>query len=190
MEHSDLISPGDRWCSLAEIHRELQIPATYAAERGLSLHPEAIASDLIVIATNLSGQPIRLTPETATAWQSLLASASQMEITLVPISGFRSVARQAEIIREKLRAGVQLESILRFVAAPGYSEHHTGRAIDIGSPEHIELDDDFAQTAAYRWLETYAGSFGFHLSYPRGNHDGIGFEPWHWCWRNASPRPR
>jgi D-alanyl-D-alanine carboxypeptidase len=190
MEHPDLISPGNRSCSLAEIHRGLQIPANYAADRGLSPQAEAAASDLVVIGTSDTGQPIRLTTESATAWQSLQDSAAQMGITLVPISGFRSIARQAEIIREKLRAGHQLEAILRFVAAPGFSEHHTGRAIDFGSPEQIELDEGFAQTAAYRWLEAHAGSFGFHLSYPRGNHYGIGFEPWHWCWHSELPRPR
>lgn len=188
MEHPDLISDGNRFlCFLAEIHRELQIPATYAADRGLSLQLEAAAPDLVVIGTNDQSQPIRLTRGAAAAWQSLQASAADAGITLVPISGFRSVARQAEIIREKLHSGRQLDDILRFVAPPGFSEHHTGRAIDIGSPDHIELDEDFAQTTAYRWLEAHAGSFGFRLSYPHGNYNGIGFEPWHWCWHDAPP---
>ena len=106
-------------------------------------------------------------------------------IELVAISGFRSVVRQTEIIREKLAKGESIGDILRFVAAPGYSEHHTGRAIDIGSPDHGELDEDFARTRAFRWLKARARHFGFTLSFPRGNPHGIGYEPWHWCHRAA-----
>jgi D-alanyl-D-alanine carboxypeptidase len=110
-------------------------------------------------------------------------AAARSDIELVPISGFRSIARQTEIFREKLAAGKRLEEILRYVAAPGFSEHHTGRALDIGSPDHIELDEDFARTGAFRWLASNAASFGFVMSYPRGNPHGIGYEPWHWFCR-------
>ena len=182
MEHPDFTSSPNHPSSPAESLRAWHIPPTYAADRGLSLQVEAAAKDLVAIGTNDTGRPIQLTHAAAAAWQSLRAAAAQAGIILVPISGFRSIARQAEIIRGKLHTGQPLEAILRFVAAPGFSEHHTGRAIDIGSPEHLELDEDFVHTAAYRWLEAHAGNFGFRLSYPRDNHNGIGFEPWHWCW--------
>ena len=58
-----------------------------------------------------------------------------------------------------------------------------GRALDLGSPAAVDLDEDFARTREYRWLTRHAARFGFRLSYPRGNPHGIGFEPWHWCWR-------
>ncbi len=112
MEHPDLISEGNRrLCLLAEIHRELQIPATYAADRGLSLQLEAAAPDLVVIGANDQSQPIRLTRGAAAAWQSLQAVAGDARILLAPILGFRSVARQAEIIGDKLRTGQQLEPL-------------------------------------------------------------------------------
>ena len=102
------------------------------------------------------------------------------------VSGFRSIARQTEIIRGKVADGQSLAEILRRVAAPGYSEHHSGRALDIGTTEHIELDEEFANTAAFQWLNQHGAEFGFTLSYPRGNPHGIAFEPWHWCW--SAPR--
>ncbi len=102
---------------------------------------------------------------------------------LQPLSGYRSVARQTKIIRQKIAAGITINEILRLVAAPGCSEHHTGRAIDIGSPENCALDENFARTPEYRWLRRHAARFGFRLSYPRRNAHGIGYEPWHWCWR-------
>ncbi|MSU46211.1 MAG: D-alanyl-D-alanine carboxypeptidase family protein [Lacunisphaera sp.] len=100
------------------------------------------------------------------------------------ISGWRSVARQTAIIRGKLAAGECISRILRLVAFPGFSEHHTGGALDLGSPGVPQLDERFARTAGFRWLRRHGSRFGFHLSYPRGNPPGIGHEPWHWCWRD------
>ncbi len=110
------------------------------------------------------------------------AAAAQDGIVLLPLSGFRSVARQTVLIRAKLAAGQSLESILQLVAAPGFSEHHTGYALDIGSPEDMRLAEKFDRTAAFRWLRRQAGKFGFRLTFPRVNPHGIAFEPWHWCW--------
>ena len=132
------------------------------------------------IGRNPDGRIVQLTPATASAWRRMQAAAAEQAITLIAVSGFRSVARQSRIIREKLADGQRIEDILRYVAAPGFSEHHSGEALDIGSPEHIELDEDFARTAAFRWLEANAPRFGFTLSFPRDNPHGIGYEPWHW----------
>ncbi len=111
------------------------------------------------------------------------AAAAREGVQLLPLSGFRSVARQTAIIRRKLAEGQALPAILRLVAAPGCSEHHTGRALDLGDVNHVGLDVDFAQTPAFRWLEKRAAQFGFRLSYPRKNRHGIGYEPWHWFWQ-------
>jgi D-alanyl-D-alanine carboxypeptidase len=96
-------------------------------------------------------------------------AAVREDLELVAVSGFRSIERQAEIIREKLAAGQRLDEILRYVAAPGFSEHHTGRALDIATADHIELDEEFEHTTAFRWLVANAEQFGFTLSYPREN---------------------
>lgn len=172
--------------SPAALRRALGISADYARGRGLA--PQREARRLVVIGRNQDGRILRLTPDTARAWRAMCAAAAAAGIELVPISGFRSVRRQAAIIREKLAAGRPLGDILRSVAAPGYSEHHTGRAIDIGSPEELELDEHFARTPAFRWLRRHAGRFGFRLSFPRGNRHGIVYEPWHWCWSNPGLR--
>jgi D-alanyl-D-alanine carboxypeptidase len=172
---------------LTPLHLELGIPASYAVDRKLAPHLEADEATLTLIGTNDEGRAIRVIPEAASAWTRMRASAALERITLIPISGFRSVARQAELIRAKLAKGDRLDDILRYVAAPGFSEHHTGRAIDIASPEHIDLDEDFERTVAFAWLRERAREFGFALSYPRGNDTGIGYEPWHWCWHRELP---
>ena len=112
-------------------------------------------------------------------------AAFEVGVTLLPISGFRTVARQEEIIRTKLAAGQAIDEILRNVAAPGYSEHHTGRAIDIGAPGEPPLTEQFAETPAFSWLEAHAADYGFTLSFARGNPHGIAYEPWHWCYHSS-----
>jgi zinc D-Ala-D-Ala carboxypeptidase len=160
------------------VTKAFRIPRDYGKRRGLPLHVEA--TELATIGLNPDGREIRLSPSAAGAWSRMRDAAASVGITLVPISGFRSVARQREIIEAKLSTGQTIESILSAVAAPGYSEHHTGRAIDIGAPGEPPLTEDFERTAAFFWLEAHAAEFGFRLSFPRGNPHGIAYEPWHW----------
>jgi D-alanyl-D-alanine carboxypeptidase len=159
--------------------KSLGIPADYAAKRHLA--PQVEATVLVSIGGGLEGKDVRLEADAAAAWEKMRAAASANGFTLAAISGFRSVRRQAEIIQGRLETGEPIESILRVIAAPGYSEHHTGRAIDIGVPGEAPLTEDFEGTPAFRWLASHAMNYGFRLSYPRGNPNGIAYEPWHWC---------
>lgn len=161
---------------------DLGIPADYGTSRRLSLQAEE--TDLVSIGTSPFGKEVLLSRPAAAAWEKLTGAARAAGVEFIAISGFRSVSRQREIIREKLAAGESLEAILRTVAAPGYSEHHTGRAVDIGEPGRPALTEAFASSPAFRWLESHAPQLGFRLSFPRGNPHGIAFEPWHWCYRD------
>ena len=82
---------------------------------------------------------------------------AQDGVPMALVSAYRSVARQQEIIEAKLARGDSIASILVSVAPPGYSEHHTGRAVDIGTSEEDALEEEFETTPAFRWLQTHAG---------------------------------
>jgi D-alanyl-D-alanine carboxypeptidase len=161
--------------------RSLGIPAGYPHQRGMPLQREARRLVSIGPAAD-DGKPLKMSPRAAAAWKQMQAAATTDGVTLLPISAFRSVARQVKLVRRKLAAGERIEDILRIVAAPGCSEHHTGRALDLGSPDDLNLDVDFEKTEEFRWLKKRAAQFGFRLSYPRKNRHGISYEPWHWCW--------
>jgi D-alanyl-D-alanine carboxypeptidase len=166
---------------LLRLWDRLGIPADYASAR--QLRWQHLPRKLVRVGRSPAGRTIRLTPRAAVAWRRLESAAKADGITLLPISGFRSVPRQAALIRRKLSGGAPIARILRVMAAPGCSEHHTGRALDLGCPGCDDLTTGFGRTRAFRWLRRKAGRFGFHLSYPRGNAHGISYEPWHWCWR-------
>jgi D-alanyl-D-alanine carboxypeptidase len=153
----------------------LGIPAEYAATRGLAPQPEA--AQLVSIGTTPDGRDIQLSPDAAKAWARMRDAASKSGIAIVVLSGFRSVVRQTALIEAKLSTGQAIEEILRTVAAPGYSEHHSGRAIDIAVPDQPTLTQAFAETAAFKWLTLNAQAFGFRMSYPKENPDGMTYEP-------------
>lgn len=121
------------------------------------------------------------TPNTAAAWTTMRDAARQDGIELQLISAFRSVDYQCTLIQRKIERGQTLDEILRVSAAPGYSEHHTGRALDLNTPGCDMLTEQFEETEAFAWLCGHAGRFGFTLSYPRDNPYGIDYEPWHWA---------
>jgi len=163
---------------IGAVLKGLGIPVGDPERRGFVSQPEA--TELVTARVLKDGRELRLVPAAAAAWQALAAAAEAEEVTLLLISGFRSLEHQHQILAKKLAAGQTLEEILRVNAAPGYSEHHTGRAVDIGTPGCPPLEEVFEDTAAFAWLARNAGAAGFHLTYPRGNPQGVIYEPWHW----------
>ena len=141
---------------------------------------QAEAEELVTVRSLPDGREIRLVPAVAEEWRAMVQAAVRDDVSLVLVSGFRSVDYQRQILERKLARGETLERILQVNAAPGYSEHHTGRAVDIGTPGCAPLEEEFENTAAFRWLQQHAGDFGFRLSYPRFNPARIIYEPWHW----------
>ncbi len=149
------------------------------AGRGLQLHPEA--GELEIAEIGADGREHRLTPQATAQWLRMKAAAQADGIEMFIVSAFRSVERQTQIIQNKINAGRTLADILSASAPPGYSEHHTGRAIDIGTAESESLSLAFGDSDAFSWLQKHAHEFGFVMSYPPGNSSGYQYEPWHWC---------
>lgn len=160
---------------------ELGIPPDVIVARNLPVCAEAAVLEVAEI--GVDGREHLLTPAATAAWKNMKAAALLDGIELNVVSAFRSVDRQAEIVRRKLAAGVTVDDVLCVNAPPGFSEHHTGRAIDVTTPGVRALDVEFEQTAAFEWLLSRAGEFGYHLSYAQGNRWGFQYEPWHWCYK-------
>ncbi len=164
---------------LRELHTELGIPEDYGQDGTRPVFDEA--TDLLEVGPNLVGRMQRLTPVAARQWFAMQTAAAEEGVILMIVSGFRSVDYQARLIRRKINAGQSVSDILTVNAAPGHSEHHTGKAIDIASPGSRPLTEEFEDSDAFRWLEQSASGFGFSMSYPRDNPGGFIYEPWHWA---------
>jgi D-alanyl-D-alanine carboxypeptidase len=163
---------------------ELGIPTSFVTQRRRSLHCEC--EDLVSIGADMFGREQRLERRAASQWQAMLAAAKVDRIMLVAVSGFRSFDYQRKIIERKLAAGLTVEQIICASALPGFSEHHTGRAVDIGTPDCPPVTEAFEQTPAFDWLTCKGQDFGFRMTYPKGNQLGVIYEPWHWVFREES----
>jgi len=115
------------------------------------------------------------------AFQVMVAAAKAEGVFLMPISGFRTIADQRLLFEKQIERKGSEEAASKWSAPPGYSEHHTGYAIDIGDMNSdTDLKMTFQDTNVYRWLTVNANRFGFEQSFPHNNQQGVSFEPWHW----------
>lgn len=187
-DHGSLPAPCDaaRSAQIRRLALEVGVPDDYGRQRGL--RPVREPARLAPIGRDIHDREQWLTPRAARAWLRMQAAASADGIALQIVSAYRSAEYQLGIVERKLARGQTIDAILAVSAAPGYSEHHSGRALDITTPGYAALDEEFECSPAFAWLERRAAEFGFAMSYPRGNSHGIAYEPWHWCWSRGTRR--
>lgn len=126
-------------------------------------------ADLVTIGS----QRLRTVP--ATAIRQMQAD-SGANVSITPASGYRSYQTQVSVYNSYVAKDGQAQADT-YSARPGYSEHQTGLTMDF-SP----IDDAFANTSQFTWLQANAYRYGFVLRYPQGKTDitGYMYEPWHW----------
>ena len=157
----------------------LGIPRSYCLDRGMPTYEDAV--ELVSAGLDVAGRERWLRPAAAAAWHRMRAEAEREGAILLLVSAFRSFDQHRGILERKLAAGQTLEDILAVNAPPGYSQHHSGNAVDLATPGCALLSEDFERTVAFEWLRKSAASHGCSLTYPRGNSYGINYEPWHWA---------
>jgi len=176
------VNTPDNYLSRIEaLHSALGIPKDYISSCGLPLCIEP--EELVDTELDFYGRPQRLTKEAFVAWTAMKSAAAKDEVEIFLISAFRDAEYQHDVIAKKLANGRTIEDILKVNAAPGFSEHHSGRALDIGTSGCDALVEEFEETAAFKWLSANGNKHGFFMSYPRHNSLGIDYEPWHWCFQ-------
>lgn len=145
------------------------------------LHPKTYApSDLVAVPVAHTNPP-RLRAPAASAVEALFRAAAAAHVPLASNSTYRPYSDQQRIYAgDKVHLGTAGAD--RLTARPGYSEHQTGLAIDIGTASgHCDLNACFAGTPQGKWLAKNAWRYGFLLRYPKGLEPITGFqyEPWH-----------
>lgn len=165
---------------IQKLHTELGIPRDYAkTRRNLPKQPDC--QELEEVRCGKNDAPILMEPNTAKKWQELSAAAEKAGFVFTVRCGYRSPEEQAKLIADDVVHNGDLNYTLEQFLAPGYSEHHTGRALDILLPEgEWLLPEQYVTADSYAWFFENAEKFGFSLSYPANNEWGIYPEPWHW----------
>jgi len=147
-------------------------------------YPEVQSNKL----TNLA-PGVQLRSEAADAFDRLQRAAAADGINLVVLSAFRPVSLQRRLFFDVMAARNQSSrDRARVSAPPGFSEHSTGFALDVGdgSAPQTNLTPSFDETPAFQWLEANAARYHFVLSFPQGNRQGVSYEPWHWRFEGST----
>jgi D-alanyl-D-alanine carboxypeptidase len=147
-------------------------------------YPEAKASELVSVSPGM-----QLRADAAKSFLAMQRAAATDGVGLTLLSGFRSIELQRQLFFD-VKAERNQSSLERakVSAPPGFSEHSTGYAIDVGdaSMPHTNLSLSFSQTKAYQWLLNHAARYQFALSFPKSNPQGVNFEPWHWRFEGST----
>ncbi len=146
-------------------------------------YEEAAQDSLVTINPNST---LRLQPAAQASLNAMIAKAKADGVQLGVVSAFRSLEDQDYLyFKVKAERGQTAKTRAEVSAPPGYSEHHTGYAVDLidESKPSTHVEESFETTPAFKWLEKNAAFFNFEMSFPK-NADGtpppVAYEPWHW----------
>ena len=122
------------------------------------------------------GQLLR--KETGEAYKRMREDGLKQGLNIRVVSGYRSVEYQEGLYNRYLSSDSK-ENVDRYSARPGYSEHHTGMAMDLfGSQDGLR---NFENTPEYPWVRDNCYKYGFIIRYLVETEDITGYEsePWH-----------
>lgn len=123
---------------------------------------------------------VMLRAEAAQAAHRMFTDASVAGAPMVALSGYRSYeTQQGTYASWAAQYGTDQADVAS--ARPGYSEHQTGLALDIGTGGACDLQPCFKDTAAALWAAENAHRYGFVVRYPWWHHETTGYwyESWH-----------
>ena len=170
----DLNEMGEKNPYLVLVNKEHRLPDDWTDEIRLD------------IVGNALGEKSRIEHETCAAFITLREELTAQGIQIELDSAYRSVEEQQEIW-DDWSADPELgeEYCKKYLAVPGFSEHHTGLAVDIFLMKDGEIirenDDMIADEEDFAVIHGLLPKYGFILRYPKGKEDvtGYSYEPWH-----------
>ncbi len=171
--------------------------AAQAGAQGPFAHYRQLSDPLLVLVNDLAPLPgsWQVTPRMVDDevvdirmyedYTAMCAQAAREDVWFWVASGYRSVDEQKEVLARAVEANKKAgmpekeakEDALRTIARPGYSEHHTGLAIDLN-----DVSDSFESSKAYAWLQKHSAEYGFVQRYreEKSHITGIDKESWHY----------
>ena len=140
----------------------------------------------LVDTKNAWDEDIKVEKKAYDAYLKLKNAVAKDGVTIELDSTYRSVKAQQELW-DRWSADPEKgpEYVKKFVAVPGYSEHHTGLAIDICLRKNGELvydnDEMIADRESFAKIHSKLADYGFILRYLENRQDSTGYtyEPWH-----------
>lgn len=162
-----------------------QQPIANQQAYGHFYYKQADERQLMIVSSYATGKDKRfelMNFEAGKALMEMIYAAREKGVWIIPVSGFRNIKQQQELFQNQIKRLGSAREAAKVSAPAGYSEHHTGFAVDLSDGKFPKQDIklQFEKTDAYRWLTSHAKEFGFEMSFKQNNSQGVNFEPWHW----------
>lgn len=155
------------------VNKEYSLPSDYV--------PEDLVEPDVTFSIDYESEKKYLRKIAADALESLFNDASEQNLELAAVSGYRSYDRQKEIYEKNLKTRGTSHTN-QYSAKPGYSEHQTGLVMDIScKSENYDLQESFGETPEGKWVADNAHLYGYIIRYPEDKSEitGYAYEPWH-----------
>ncbi len=143
-----------------------------------------LPEDFIVYPKKIQGD-YEMDYRAANYYLDMAEAAKEDGIELTVVSAKRSKEYQQQLFDREVESFIAkgmndeeaFEAAREWVALPGESEHNSGLAVDLNN-----LDENFEESDAFKWLSEHAHEYGFILRYPKDKVEitGVGYEPWHY----------
>ena len=167
-------SPNGKYDYLVLVNKYSQLPDNW--EKNVEL----------VSAKNAWDEDVKLEIGTYKQYKKLEKALKEDGVTILLDSIYRSVKEQEELWdRWSKDPEKGIDYAKKYAAVPGYSEHHTGLAVDIvikkGDKLIEENEDMIAEEEIFAKIHKKLADYGFILRYLKDRDDitGYTYEPWH-----------
>jgi len=132
----------------------------------------------LVLVDEYAKENMYLVRECKEAFIKMAKEAEIQGYSLRAISTYRTLEYQENLYNNYVKID-GIEKADTYSARPGYSEHHTGLAIDV---DNLKLSyNNFENTKEFSWMQQNAYKYGFILRYGKDNSiTGYIYEPWHY----------
>ncbi|MCR5005904.1 MAG: M15 family metallopeptidase [Clostridiales bacterium] len=157
---------------LVLVNKENKLPDTW--EREIT----------IVKYVDSQGWDVETEKEAFEAYQKLHDALEKEDVHVDLDSAYRSVAEQERIVKDFTEKYGE-DYVKQYVAVPGFSEHHTGLALDlylnIDGADVYENEDMVQYPEVWAKIHEKLAEYGFILRYLEGREaiTGYSYEPWH-----------
>lgn len=138
----------------------------------------------LVSAKDAWGENIKIEKKTYENYKKLKKALEKDGVTIELDSVYRSIKEQQKLWDDwTVEKGI--DYVKKYVAVPGFSEHHTGLAVDICLRKDGKLiyenDDMIADRETFAKIHAKLADYGFILRYLENRDDitGYAYEPWH-----------
>lgn len=155
------------------VNRAFLLPENYI--------PKNLVMPKIKFDTKVITEKNNLRGDAAIQVEKMIKAAKKKKIKITGVSGYRSYARQKAVFDQSVKDHGK-DHADKYCAIPGSSEHQTGLAIDVSTPDIANvLEEKFADTKAGKWIAKNSYKYGFVVRYPKGKQKitGYNYEPWH-----------